>query len=498
MKKEKKIYVKQIFYELLLKWKQIVVCMIVFAVLANIFFCIKYYMAIQKTVAEQQENTQEIDISSYKDALSETDAKLVEDYFQMYKKHRETYDKILEYYDESIKINLDPGCIPAVNIEYKIDNCEESEDFVDTLMFQVENNTVAKKIINELGLDTQESYIWELVKFEDMRDATSTTNSNVVLQEEEGSSFVILVQILAPNTKTAEGMAKILNEEVLESSSDLKDKYGNFSIEAMKQISTSIVDKDLMTQQHDYSSRLNNLKTYFENLRSSMTEGQESYFDALIENYEAEDEVVPDSDVVEEVTVVEKPEMQYINIKYIILGLAIGFVLSAAYACLPYVFGNKLAVLEEVSDYYGLSLLGTMEDERKKKESKLTQKINLVFDKNRYNNTKEEKSQLICTQVLMALRKAKAEKVYLASTLDTDEINRVEREIVEKLGKSGVKATIGNMLLYRQDALEGLMAEEYIIIVEKLGSSNLEDIYKEIEVCNNYNVMPIGAIIIES
>ena len=53
------------------------------------------------------------------------------------------------------------------------------------------------------------------------------------------------------------------------------------------------------------------------------------------------------------------------------------------------------------------------------------------------------------------------------------------------------------MLLYRQDALEGLMAEEYIVIVEKLGSSNLEDIYKEIEICNNYNVMPIGVVIVE-
>lgn len=498
MKKEKKIYVKQLFYELLLNWKKILVSMIVFAVVANVFFCVKYYMAIQRTVAEQKENTQEIDISSYRDSLSESDAKLVEDYFQMYKKHRETYNKILEYYDESIKINLDPGCVPAVNIEYRIDNCEESEDFVDTLMFQVENNAVAEKIINELDLDTEESYVWELVKFEDMRDATSTTNSNVVLQEEEGSSFVILVQILAPDTKTAEEMAKILNEEILARSNDLKDKYGNFSIEAMKQISTSIVDKDLMTQQHDYSARLNNLKTYFENLRSSMTEGQESYFDALIENYEAEDEVIPNSNVMEEVTVVEKPEMQYINIKYIILGLAVGFILSAAYACFPYIFGNKLAVLEEISDYYGLSLLGTMEDGRRKKESKLTQKINLVFDKNKYNNTKEEKIQLICTQVLMALRKAKAEKIYLTSTLDTDEINRVEKEIVEKLEKSGIKATIGNMLLYRQEALEGLMAEEYIVIVEKLGSSNLEDIYNEIEVCNNYNVIPIGAVIIES
>lgn len=496
MQKEKKIYIRELFFKIFSNWRTIIIWMIVFAVLANIFFCVKYYRALS-AVAEKKEQTEEIDISTYRNALSEDEAKDVENNFDMYLKHRDAYDKLMEYCNHSIYMNLDPNNVPMVQMEYNINNCDFAKDYINLLSSQIQNNNVAKTIIDELGLDTKPSYIWELVEFVDAgQDTIQNDTTAVIEQEKDNNSLVMIVKVKGETLDFAKQMSDILNNEILNITNDLKKQYGAVQIEIIGEIQSTIVDEALLIRQQDYSGRVHNIKSYFENIKSSMTASQESYYNALIDDYEMDNGIQETETQQETEVATEETTMQYFNIKYIIAGLFLGAVLACCYICVPYVFGNKFQTPYEVSDCFGITLLGTVEGEKKKKRKNIIDKqINRYFRKDDISGSLKEKMIMIETNIDIICKKKGFRRIFVTSSVQTNKV-KIIKDMLLDLGKEkGLEFTLGESILTSNTSLERLSESEGVVFIEEIASTNLEDINEEVNVCKKYDVPIIGMIV---
>lgn len=496
MQREKKIYIKELFFKIFSSWRTIIIWMIVFAVLANIFFCVKYYRALS-AATEQKEQTEEVDISTYRNALSDDDAKDVESNFDMYLKHRDAYDKLMEYCNHSIYMNLDPNNVPMVQMEYNINNCDFAKDYINLLSSQIQNDETANKIIKELKLNTDPSYVWELVGFVDAgQDTIQNETAAIIEQEENNNSLMMIVKVMGETLDSAKQMSDILNNEILNITDNLRKQYGTVRIEKIGETESTVIDETLLLKQQDYSGRVHNIKSYFENIKSSMTASQESYYNALIDDYEI-DMGIQETEVQQEAETAEAT-MQYFSIKYIIAGLFLGAVLACCYVCVPYVLGNKLQTPYEVSDCYGIISLGTLDVENKKKRQNLIdKKIKHYFRKENGDNSLEEKIQMIETDIEILCRKKGFRKIFVTSSIQTDKIKIVKEMLQNSKLKNELDLIRGGSILTDNDSLEQLSESEGVIFIEEIALTNLENINEEINICKKYDVSIIGMIIIE-
>ena len=496
MQREKRIYIRELFFRIFSNWRKIIIWMIVFAVIANIFFCIKYYRAIS-AAAEQKEQTEEIDISTYRNALSEDDAKDVENNFDMYLKHRDAYDKLMEYCNDSIYINLDPNSVPMVQMEYNINNCDFAKDYINLLSSQIQSDDIANVIIDALGLDTEPSYIWELAEFMDAgQDAIQSDTTAVIEQEKDNNSLVMIVKVMGETLDSAKQMSDILNDEILNITDNLRKQYGTVRIEKIGEIESTVIDETLLLRQQDYSGRVHNIKSYLENIKNSMTASHESYYNALRDDYES-DMGRQESEIQQETEPVEMT-MQYFNIKYIIAGLFLGAVLACCYICVPYVLGNKFQTPYEVSDCFGITLLGAVDVEEKKKRNNFIDKqIRRYFRKNNEGSSLKEKMSMIETDIGVVCKKQGLKKVFVTSSVQTDKIKAI-KEALQNLGeKNELELTMGESVLTDNRSLKQLSESEGVILMEEIASSNLADINEEVNVCKKYDVSIIGMIVSE-
>lgn len=496
MQREKRIYIRELFFRIFSNWRKIIIWMIVFAVIANIFFCIKYYRAIS-AAAEQKEQTEEIDISTYRNALSEDDAKDVENNFDMYLKHRDAYDKLMEYCNDSTYMNLDPNSVPMVQMEYNINNCDFAKDYINLLSSQIQSDDIANVIIDALGLDTEPSYIWELAEFMDAgQDAIQSDTTAVIEQEKDNNSLVMIVKVMGETLDSAKQMSDILNDEILNITDNLREQYGTVRIEKIGEIESTVIDETLLLRQQDYSGRVHNIKSYLENIKNSMTASQESYYNALIDDYEI-DMGIQESEIQQETEPVEMT-MQYFNIKYIIAGLFLGAVLACCYICVPYVLGNKFQTPYEVSDCFGITLLEVVDVEEKKKRNNFIDKqIRRYFRKNNEGSSLKEKMSMIETDIGVVCKKQGLKKVFVTSSVQTDKIKAI-KEALQNLGeKNELELTMGESVLTDNHSLEQLSESEGVILIEEIASSNLADINEEVNVCKKYDVSIIGMIVSE-
>ena len=496
MQREKRIYIRELFFRIFSNWRKIIIWMIVFAVIANIFFCIKYYRAIS-AAAEQKEQTEEIDISTYRNALSEDDAKDVENNFDMYLKHRDAYDKLMEYCNDSTYMNLDPNSVPMVQMEYNINNCDFAKDYINLLSSQIQSDDIANVIIDALRLDTEPSYIWELAEFMDAgQDAIQSDTTAVIEQEKDNNSLVMIVKVMGETLDSAKQMSDILNDEILNITDNLRKQYGTVRIEKIGEIESTVIDETLLLRQQDYSGRVHNIKSYLENIKNSMTASQESYYNALIDDYEI-DMGIQESEIQQETEPVEMT-MQYFNIKYIIAGLFLGAVLACCYICVPYVLGNKFQTPYEVSDCFGITLLGAVDVEEKKKRNNFIDKqIRRYFRKNNEGSSLKEKMSMIETDIGVVCKKQGLKKVFVTSSVQTDKIKAI-KEALQNLGeKNELELTMGESVLADNHSLEQLSESEGVILIEEIASSNLADINEEVNVCKKYDVSIIGMIVSE-
>ena len=189
------------------------------------------------------------------------------------------------------------------------------------------------------------------------------------------------------------------------------------------------------------------------------------------------------------------PELKIINVTNIVLGGFIGaFVIAMIPAC-SYMFSSKLRHEDDLADIFELHSIACYPNYKRlcKKDSKVDQAIYKFFWKNEGRVTDKEQANVAVTDCVMSMAQNGYKSICFISSAsgEFDHVN----EIVDKLSQVVDTCVLEKSILSSAKSLQSVQKYDCAVIVEKLDKSYYEDIIRELEYCERFNVPVLGSIV---
>lgn len=508
--KEREISLGDLIIEILLRWRVIVVAIVIGGMLfgAFSFYSSSQTAKIQRAKKQQQEQLlaeqeeQEALMSeaellerenANKQKLEEvlTEAQIANvNSAIMYEQFRDDKKK---YQEESILMQIDPFNAPRAELTFLV----KTEDMEKTYNIQ--------KIYEDLLTSTE---LFDYVK--DECGIENAVNELISLErtsygQMQGNDSVRIFMIHSDES-ICQAMADAIVKYVQQQQKLLEEKVGVHQIELIDQSIATILNTDILTQQKNCEADIATQNNSAVKLKSAFSEEEWNYYNYIVagkasanpdkealEESEAED---TESDESTNVIIVTTPS---VSIKYVILGMilfAFGYVFVIF---LMYIFNNKLRATDNLQDIYSIPQLGTIPgDEKKKKFLGIIDEWILKFryrDKRRF--APQEAANLAAVAAKMAVKKQGVSNVCLMGCNLAGEALKACELIKERLTAEGATVQILSNVLYDAEVMEELADAQGAVLVETAGSTLYDEIAKELELVKRQNITVLGGIVVE-
>jgi hypothetical protein len=376
-----------------------------------------------------------------------------------------------EYLKDSEFMHIDPA--NESNSEVTMLLSSETADYasLDALkkayISHLQKGSYLKKAAKKYKLDSK--YIGELIS---VKDIDSTANCTLNSEEVSGNinqfitrfstapSNSLLITVITSSSKTSEGILDCIIAEANEFNKTLSQEYGSHEITFVSKNQAIIFDKETSTAQ---SQTLKNVLEAKANYKDYASKFQD----------ELSQTAVPTTDANATHKLAVKTGIKWFCLGAFGIFLAYGFIL-----CIVYITSSKPITREQFYSRYSFFNLGSFTDGRKK-----LYKNNSTFDKWLRKvmglNTILDLDEVydLITANLNVYQKDKKSFVLVGAVNDN-----MKFEIAEELSQKmdNVKFSVCQDLLNDPTARLSLSEADAIIFVEKYGSSNYEEIDREI------------------
>lgn len=475
MEKEREIYIRDLLLYICQKWKRILMWMILFAVLMGGVGAVKSYK--EMTAARQEQNEGDDGLSAYKAEMSEKDIKKVDETYDLYLTYDKTLKNSKEYYDNSLKMNMDPNEVPTIFMQYRINNTKKIPDIVMAYSNMVLDEESCANIKEISGIDTNTRYIGELIKFNTDDSHTQKTGMEEKI-EEENMSTSMLIQIIAPSQQMCEAIADAVETEIQSQTKLLKDKLGVFDILQVGRNYVKRADSDLLREQQDCITQISSINSIIDALSTSLDEKQKEYFKSLINKENNQQE-----------SGIEEIKYQTIDLKYIIVGLVIGLFVSFGWYGISYIVNPYLRTIQDMEEYYEVPVLEVFCN---KKNNRV---INALFHTND-GRSKNKKIDMVYASIKAYMDKRNMQKIHFTGSVFSEDVEEIVDEIIKKLKNDHYEVTTGKAIITDVESLNDAVNAEEIVLVEEVGKSDFKEIGREIEICKRNGTGILGAIVI--
>lgn len=481
MEKERKIYCKNLIVYVLRKWRSILIWMLIFSVALNGLAIMKSYKAMRNS----QQYSNEENVSSYAEGLTDDSKEKVEETYKLYVNYQKTLSDLLNYYSNSIKMQIDPNNVAVTSIQYRIENPQKTDDIILAYSNKILSSNSCEKIKENIGLKEDANYINELIEVK--RELENNKEDTVNLTNKDSS--VMLIQIIAPDQGYSEKIADVIESEINEYTEEVQSTIGKFELTKIGRNFSGCVDSELMEEQNEFVTNINSVKNAIDLLENSLDANEQTYFKKLI-NAEEEKVTVTESD---------GNTVKVISIKYIILGLIVGGFLCVFWYMIKYLLSIYLKTDQEIEDYYEVQVLEKFDSVERVRENKnvIDRFINGLFGK-KNDKSELDKIQLVCTKIIVLARKNNMTHIHVTGISKSEDVENIKKLLVDNLIKENIlTVSSGVSIIDNVESLKYLSQSEGVILVEQVGKVLFEDLGKEINICSRNNVEVIGAIVVE-
>lgn len=477
MEKEREIYIRDLLLYICQKWKRILMWMILFAVLMGGVGAVKSYK--EMTAARQEQNEGDDGLAVYKAKLSEQAIKEVDKTFNLYLSYNKSLDSSLEYYNNSFRMKINPNSVPTIFMQYEINNTKKIKDIIMAYSNMVLGEDSCERIKKDLGIEIDASYIEELVEFDmdGIYDQDKLGEGKIV---EENISSSMLVQIIAPSRKMCELIANEVQNEIKAKEALLKNKVGSFDLVEIGRNYMDRADRDLLNEQQNNISQINVIYKNIDDLATTLDVDQQEYFSGLI--IQEGGEINPSGEA----------NFKIINLKYIVIGVILGFLFGSFGYVAVYVLNDKLKTEKELEDYYDISVLETIDSSRDKRDKHL---INLSI-KRTDNRSENDKVEMVYENIKAYMKMREIKNIHFVSTLDSNEVEELMNKIVKRFRNDNYKMTLGSSVMVNAESLKCLVEAQGVVLVEQIGKSKFKEIGREIDICKRNKKDIIGGVVI--
>lgn len=501
--KQKEIRLKDLLIEVLLRWRVLLVWMIVGAIVLGAYGYANAVKAENEAVAKNEEikakieqQRQEIEknedayankgnmtleyLTSKLDATQQGNVNNVLAY-ESYIKARK------EYMGKSIIMQMEATAIPQVELTFSV------------LSDDMDKNCRIERIYEDLIAGGLYRYIEERnkdISSEQAAEIVTITRSTAGLIN-GGDSFEVRVRGLT------EEQSKTLAQNVIDYINSKHDTIeatmGSHSIEAVN--NEYSVAMDYSVQSSQITSR-NELVTWENNVaewKEKFSEDEERYYNFITNGEATTADNADDTGSIEQNYQFETVTPASVSAKKVVFGMALFAFLYLCYIVLSFIFDNKLRAYDEVDNLFGVPYLGIIQCRKQKRKlfDFVDRWIYKLRDYGKRKFSEKESLGLAAVAVKIATEKENLGRVLCVGCDIKDDTAEVCNKVAQELKRDNIETVILNNILYNQDSLGRLGEAKAAFLVETADDTMYEEIVKELDLLKRQEISILGILVVE-
>ena len=492
---EVQIDLMTLLHYILRKWRSIIVVMLIVAVAANLY-SVKKSMSEAAAVSTTEEVDIEKQIENAKEELTADELEQVERVYSMYEYNSQLYQENKEYLEKSVLMQLNPNEIPTVMLNYQFKK-DQADEELSNIFTMYENalldEDTCTAIIQVFGEEYANTSVRELIS---VTDTENGQNSDIIKLQKDKNSGILSIQIYAGSEEQCKQVAEIVKTRVLEYTEQLQQIFGNYTVNAISEQYYISSDSNLNMQKSDVVNAVNDAYTALKNITSGLSEKQIGYFNLLTKDCEDQTLVKEDTQETANMTA----NVQYISMKYVLIGLLAGMFLAVCWYAVIYIMTQTVKDVDEVKIITNLPVFGTVLGSNEHgKRNIIDQWIDSWFA----HDKKSENNELLLTRIshevaMLAGQKDKRNLLVACSESDQN-LKKQADSLVEKLRELGMNVTSTDSLVSdNTEVLKQLESADSAVFVEQLMKSERNQIREAVELCRRCQVEVLGSVIVGS
>lgn len=492
---EVQIDLMTLLHYILRKWRSIIVVMLIVAVAANLY-SVKKSMSEAAAVSTTEEVDIEKQIENAKEELTADELEQVERVYSMYEYNSQLYQENEEYLEKSMLMQLNPNEIPTVMLNYQFKK-DQADEELSNIFTMYENalldEDTCTAIIQVFGEEYANTSVRELIS---VTDTENGQNSDIIKLQNDKNSGILSIQIYADSEEQCEQVAEIVKKRVMEYTEQLQQIFGIYTVNAISEQYYISSDSDLNMQKSDVVNVVNEVCTVIKNITSGLSEKQIGYFNLLTKDCEDQTLVKEDTQETANMTA----NVQYISMKYVLIGLLAGMFLAVCWYAVIYIMTQTVKDVDEVKIITNLPVFGTVLRSNENGKRKI---VDRWIDSWFAHNKKSENNELLLTRIshevaMLAGQKDKRNLLVACSESDQN-LKKQADSLVEKLRELGMNVTSTDSLVSdNTEVLKQLESADSAVFVEQLMKSERNQIREAVELCRRCQVEVLGSVIVGS
>lgn len=511
-KQQTEIDLLDLLKEFCYHWRSVLVCMLIFAILAC-GYCGMKNVSTNKALQQQAESQPDseideedaemnlgdgslMDVLSERGKLTEVEKSNVKTAVSIYTILQEYYDSIDDAYAQIGLANKERLVLQyAVRLNGSTENGNAANTLVYAICQYVNNGGLASAIVesgyDELTTDELNNRISINYSSDFINDGKDTDVKIV-----EGNNDVL------PFTVVCRGADKEENDKIGQAVKSTLEQFvqdyqelGNLELMLLGEYTGEVKDTSVLAEKSKDTSDIVNQYSQFSGFVANFSDTQKEIFNEVIGNdvLEVTDEGVKASLAADEQESTQVPQISitFGMKKYAVLGLLAGLFLSVLCYGLYYVFTGTVKTREEFERGYGLYCLGNLaEMQIKTSFDKLLQKL---FGDN-YDSL-ENRRNLAIANIRALCMKEQSKQISILSTvsMDADLQDNVEY-IKTQLQKEGIEAAFVGNVIESVSGFDTLVDTGVAVLLEKPKETRYTDMNQMASVCEEHGINVFGVI----
>ncbi|MBQ8246552.1 MAG: hypothetical protein IJZ42_05425 [Lachnospiraceae bacterium] len=478
---EREINIWDMFWAICLKWRSILISAVIFMIL---FGGYSYYESLQNVNTVERNQT----VSGVGKELNLEERNAVEACFE----YVDLYNEQKLYNENAVIMNLDANNFYLGELSYYVNNYYE----VEYPTIDKSNNVAAiikgyKTLLNSEVFAEKvnavcgaENYAMELI---DSENLYGEETSNIT----DADRGYFTISVYARSKDECDALKELVKEEITAGTAGVSTAIGKHEIKMFQDMTREASSYKLLEYQKNATDKLQSSSVQMTNFASKFTDQQKNYFKLLQEDVSGTNKMKS-----EEQTKATSPS---ISKKKLVFGFVIGAFLAFIMWALLYMTNNRLRLEEDFEKVYEKKLLGNIPVENSRKK-KLFGFIDRIFIGLRHLNQRyfeqEKAYEMVAANIRISLKKAENKTLLVSGAICGHDEKKVVEELVKRLKHDGIRLEYTSPFLYNAEALEKLVEIGQVIFIEKAEKSLCQEVYREIEICEQQNINLIGCIVI--
>ena len=479
--KEREISLVDLIFEILLKWRMIIVFMVIGGLLLGGYS----YMQSAKTIEIQKDQNQVV--LSDAETLADLEKTLtVEEKANV--KAVLGYADYAEYYNDSLLMQIDANNTPTTELVFRVSAADEKVEAALVRVYEQMFETGISEWLIQGGMDVAEaSKVSELI-------ITENEEINQLAQSLIDKAGVIYVTVVHVDEVKCKDLANQVANFVSDKKATFEQDYGVHEVTLVSTSYANVVNEEILSNQRLVLQNISNGITYIDKLKTTFSAAQNQYLELLKKGV-----VVDNKESVETSVPMQVTSTPSISVKYVVLGMVLFAFLYVFYVFVAFVINNKLRANDDFAEMFGIVQLGMIseKDDKKKFLGFVDSWIVALRDRNKRKFTEEESKEITAVAIKMAVKKFDGKEVCFIGCDVKKQTEDICSSIKAILEKEGIIVSVLDNVLYNAEEMEKLTDAKNVVIIEKIGATMYDEVAKELELLKRYNINVLGGVLVE-